>query len=131
MFAIIKVFLAFLLGFILVSTSLASGTCQRNTCDAGTLKLVQIVYRHGDRTPISFPLPNDRYASDSYWPEGFGQLTNRGKYRIYSLGKYLRQRYSNFLTDTPREVSARSAGSDRCLESSALLLAGKNFSDFE
>lgn len=33
------------------------------------------LYRHGDRTPIRFS-PNDPYRNESFWQEGFGQLTN-------------------------------------------------------
>lgn len=36
---------------------------------------IQQVFRHGDRTPIQ-PYPNDPYRNASYWPVGWGQLTN-------------------------------------------------------
>lgn len=43
---------------------------------------------------------------------------------MYSLGKYIRKRYENFLGSSPKEVQIRSSGADRCLESVALLMAG-------
>ncbi|RWS13066.1 hypothetical protein B4U79_18971 [Dinothrombium tinctorium] len=40
------------------------------------LKLVLIIFRHGDRSPL-FPIyPFQPYSSLKYWPEGYGQLTN-------------------------------------------------------
>ena len=93
--------------------------------DISTLKLLQIVHRHGERAPMSFSL-NDPYKNDSYWPEGFKQLTPKGKYRMYKLGQFIRQEYGSYLGDkySPREVYARSALSDRCIESVSCLLSG-------
>ena len=93
--------------------------------DISTLKLLQIVHRHGDRTPIIFP-PNDPFKNESYWPEGIAQLTSKGKYRMYKLGQFIRQEYHQYLGDnySPREVYARSSLHDRCIESLSLLLSG-------
>ena len=33
------------------------------------------LYRHGDRTPVT-TYPTDPYNNASYWPDGWGQLTN-------------------------------------------------------
>ena len=53
------------------------------------------IYRHGDRTPSgSYPLS---IANQSYWINGYGQLTQRGKIEQIKLGKYLRERYSNLI----------------------------------
>ncbi|KAJ8951146.1 hypothetical protein NQ318_021590 [Aromia moschata] len=44
------------------------------------------LYRHGDRTP-SRSFPNDPYFNESYWPMGYGQLTNlRKQAEIYTDG---------------------------------------------
>lgn len=84
----------------------------------------------------------DPYGNETkYWPDGWGQLTKvgneivednifhcnllqQGKERMYGVGQYLAGRYKGFLGQSPREVYIRSAGSDRCLESAQLLLAG-------
>ncbi|CAG2164341.1 unnamed protein product [Oppiella nova] len=82
------------------------------------------IFRHGDRSPV-LGFPTDPYSDEStYWPDGYHQLTLKGKQRMYSLGRYIRRRYDNFLGDSPREVYIRSSGKDRCLESAALVMAG-------
>lgn len=91
---------------------------------ADELKFVHVITRHGDRTPTSF-YPTDPYKNETeFWPEGLGQLTNVGKYRMFRLGQALRERYNDFLSDSPREVSVRSSASERCLESAEALAAG-------
>ncbi|OTF69161.1 lysosomal acid phosphatase-like protein [Euroglyphus maynei] len=88
-----------------------------------TLKLVILIHRHGDRTPIE-TYPRDPYHDEQkYWPDGWGQLTLNGKNRMYNLGLYLSKRYGQFLGKTPHEVYIRSSASDRCLESVSLILA--------
>ena len=93
--------------------------------DISTLKLLQIVQRHGDRSPSDFP-PNDPFSDDKYWPEGQGYLTSNGMYRLYKVGEFIRQEYNGFLGDkySPREVYARSSAAERCIQSMANLLAG-------
>ncbi|CAG2108643.1 unnamed protein product [Medioppia subpectinata] len=93
--------------------------------DISTLKLLQIVHRHGDRAPTGFPL-NDPFKDPKYWVEGIGELTTAGKYRMYKLGQFVRQEYSNYLGDkySPREVYARSSVTGRCIESLSAVLAG-------
>lgn len=47
--------------------------------ELNTLKLVQIIHTHGDRTPSKF-VQNDPYSIvPHFWPEGIGQLTYLGK----------------------------------------------------
>lgn len=36
------------------------------------------LFRHGDRTPID-PYPNDPWGNRTFWPVGWGQLTNVSK----------------------------------------------------
>lgn len=87
------------------------------------LKLVAIVHRHGDRSPLFF-LPGDPFADDIYWPDGKSQLLATGKNRLFQLGESLRSYYGHFLTDNPREVQSYSSDANRCLESTSLLLHG-------
>ncbi|XP_054155556.1 prostatic acid phosphatase-like [Oppia nitens] len=92
--------------------------------DAKQLKLVFAIFRHGDRTPVA-TYPTDPYTDESkYWPDGYGQLIQSGKQRMYSLGKYMRKRYKSFLGQSIREVWIRSSQRDRCLNSALLVMAG-------
>lgn len=81
------------------------------------------MHRHGDRAPLNMA-PKDKYNNLKYWPEGFGNLNNAGRLRMYKLGKFIRRRYENFLTDNLREIYSRSSDVDRCIESSHAVLAG-------
>lgn len=68
--------------------------------------------------------PRDKYNDISYWPEGFGNLDNAGRLRMYKMGQFIRKRYATFLTDDFREVYSRSSDVDRCIESSQAVIAG-------
>jgi len=91
------------------------------------LKLVQVLFRHGDRTPDNGRemFPNDPYVNYSFYPTGLGQLTVEGKKREYRLGKFLRLRYNDFLGSLyqPGLVVARSSDFDRTKMSLQLVLA--------
>ena len=91
----------------------------------GKPKLIWLffMHRHGDRSPLNMG-PKDRYNNLKYWPEGFGNLDNAGRLRMYKLGKFIRRRYANFLSDSFREVYSRSSDVERCIESSNAVLAG-------
>lgn len=92
-----------------------------------TLKLAFIVFRHGDRTnDILTTYPKDPYMNETYYPYGYGQLTNKGKERMYTLGKRLRIRYENFLDAvyTPDDLYATSSIYSRTQTSLQLVLAG-------
>ncbi|EFA05605.1 prostatic acid phosphatase [Tribolium castaneum] len=86
---------------------------------------VVVIYRHGDRTPIQ-PYPRDPYRNASFWPVGFGQLTNLGKQQHFRLGQWLRQRYGGFLSPhySEKDFSIRSTDVDRTLMSAEANLAG-------
>ena len=114
--------------FIFLFIKIAICTPRPSTDDipsSSELKLVQIIHRHGDRTPISF-FPNDQLGTPENWPDGFGQLISKGKRRMYKMGETLRKYYANFLGSTcnPRSLYVRSSASDRCIESASALLAG-------
>ncbi|XP_054153328.1 prostatic acid phosphatase-like [Oppia nitens] len=94
--------------------------------DISTLKLLQLVHRHADRSPLSFA-PKDPYKDiTKYWGQGFGELTNKGKYRMYKWGQWIREEYNDYFGDkySPREVYVRSSLTERCIESTSSLLAG-------
>ncbi|XP_015117647.1 venom acid phosphatase Acph-1 [Diachasma alloeum] len=92
-------------------------------------KLVNVVFRHGDRTPLiddDEPFPTSPYLNWTFYPFGSGQLTNAGKQREYDLGVHIRERYRDFLGDiyNPRSIIARSSDYDRTKMSLQLVTAG-------
>ncbi|XP_071577473.1 venom acid phosphatase Acph-1 [Temnothorax nylanderi] len=92
------------------------------------LKLVNVIFRHGDRTPDNNGremFPDDPYINYSFYPTGLGQLTVDGKKHEYRLGKFLRFRYNDFLDNlyTPKLVVARSSDFERTKMSLQLVLA--------
>lgn len=98
------------------------------TASPSELKLINVVFRHGDRTPDNNGremFPNDPYINYSFYPTGLGQLTAEGKKHEYRLGKFLRTRYNDFLGSlyTPNLVVARSSDFERTKMSLQLVLA--------
>lgn len=87
------------------------------------LRWLFFIHRHGDRSPLNMG-PKDKYNDLKYWPEGFGNLDNAGRLRMFKLGQFIRRRYANFLSDNFREVYSRSSDVERCIESSNAVLAG-------
>uniref|UniRef100_T1JEQ9 acid phosphatase n=1 Tax=Strigamia maritima TaxID=126957 RepID=T1JEQ9_STRMM len=87
------------------------------------LKLVQLVIRHGDRSPIQ------TYSTDPWshaWPDGLGQLTPLGMRQQYDTGQYLRNRYEELINDTYNYnvMYVRSTNFHRNLNSASANLAG-------
>lgn len=94
-----------------------------------TLQLVQMLYRHGDRSPITL-YANDPHGNVSaVWPMGLGQLTKKGKAMHYELGRWLRGRYNTLVGPdwVPEELVVRSSDTDRTLMSAACNLAAFYF----
>ncbi|XP_015117684.1 venom acid phosphatase Acph-1 [Diachasma alloeum] len=93
------------------------------------LKFLNIIFRHGDRTPSEDPFesfPTSPYVNSTFWPHGIGQLNNRGKLREYELGAYIRQQYNEFLGKIyhSHEIITHSSDFDRIKMSLQLVLAG-------
>ncbi|XP_031845966.1 prostatic acid phosphatase [Nomia melanderi] len=93
--------------------------------DPGNIVFANILYRHGDRTPIR-PYTNDPYNNESVWPVPYGQLTNLGKHQHLLLGRWLRKRYSQLLSNfySPYDIYVQSTDVDRTLMSAESHLAG-------
>lgn len=100
--------------------------CKSNSQSEDSLKLVHVLFRHGDRTPLNVTYPRDPYRKERYFPYGYSQLVNTGKQRAYTLGKSLRRRYDEFLSKTyfMTETSAYTTDTGRSRASLSLVLAG-------
>ncbi|KAJ1521787.1 hypothetical protein ONE63_003422 [Megalurothrips usitatus] len=68
------------------------GTSVSSSVPNTTLLNVQLLFRHGARTPTQ-PYPTDPHLNDTYMPYGLGHLTQLGREMAYMLGRYIRQRY--------------------------------------
>ncbi|CAB0018563.1 unnamed protein product [Nesidiocoris tenuis] len=112
--------LAVLLGAFFVAYGASDGP---TTPAPATLKLLHIIFRHGDRTPV-YSYANDPYR-DHQWEGGKGALTNKGKAEIYELGQIMRIRYGNFLNEAydPEEIYMESSYAPRCQMSAQMFLA--------
>lgn len=90
------------------------------------LESVQVIFRHGDRTPTDREI-YPKFGDTSYYDKlGYGQLTDRGKVREYRLGQFLRHRYDGFLDKIYHyhQVYAISSDFDRAKMSLHLVLLG-------
>ncbi|CAF1230200.1 unnamed protein product [Rotaria magnacalcarata] len=83
-----------------------------------------VIFRHGDRTPVT-TFPTDP-VKPSDWPNGLGQLTSTGIEQHHRLGAYLRNRYGSLLSSnyTASEIAIRSTDLDRTLMSAQSNLIG-------
>nr|XP_008190580.2 PREDICTED: venom acid phosphatase Acph-1 [Tribolium castaneum] len=89
------------------------------------LVLLHVIIRHGARTPVD-TYPKDPYINESFYPVGWGQLTNKGKLELYNMGKFLRKRYDKFLGPhyTPDIFYAQATDVDRTKASLQMINAG-------
>ncbi|GAB6025568.1 mitochondrial acyl carrier protein [Chamberlinius hualienensis] len=113
-----------MLKFSLALVCVIAISCYQVATD--TLILVQMVHRHGDRSPDS-PIPND--VNNEYWltvTNGWGMLTNIGKQQLYQLGQYTRQRFPGYFNDSylHKEILINCTDKDRTLMSAYCNLAG-------
>ncbi|XP_011310110.1 venom acid phosphatase Acph-1 [Fopius arisanus] len=107
---------------VIVSSVLIGGLGQQ-------LRLVNIVFRHGDRAPLTADgetFPTSPYLTSNFPPYGPSQLTNKGRKRAYELGIHIRNQYDQFLGDFyyPPHIIARSSNTDRTKMSLQLVMAG-------
>ncbi|XP_018561726.1 prostatic acid phosphatase-like isoform X2 [Anoplophora glabripennis] len=98
---------------------------QAKPLEGRQLELLHVVMRHGIRTPAS-TYPNDPYVNHTFYPVGWGQLTNEGKVQLYDIGKFLRERYGDFLGNhySPDLYYTQSTDVDRTKASMQLVNAG-------
>ncbi|XP_058791859.1 venom acid phosphatase Acph-1-like [Phymastichus coffea] len=91
------------------------------------LELVQVLFRHGARTPNNVEINTNNYTlAEMYAPLGLGQLTNKGKQQEYEFGRFLRKRYDDYLGTSykSKDVYTYSSTSARTQMSLQLVLAG-------
>jgi len=90
--------------------------------DTDTLRFVQIVFRHGKRTPVQY-FKND--PNNPIWGGVLGELTLEGKRDSYAMGEWFRQQYDGFLSEykSSNEMSIKSTYVDRTLETAQLFAA--------
>lgn len=82
---------------------------------------------HGQRSPLGPGFESNPYADESFWPDGYSQLTIEGKQQMYWLGQSVGQMYSASLyTGDPRNVKAYALDIDRCIESAQIFATGLN-----
>ncbi|XP_015524424.2 uncharacterized protein [Neodiprion pinetum] len=96
---------------------------------AEELKLLQVIFRHGDRTPVYamrniYPL--DPYVNETWYPNGWDSLTKSGKIRAHQLGLFLRERYGSFLGDVylKDKFVFHSSNTHRAILTTQLVAAG-------
>ncbi|KAJ0172512.1 hypothetical protein K1T71_011651 [Dendrolimus kikuchii] len=105
------------LGFLLLA--IGAPTFGYDDPAAGTeLMMTFLIHRHGDRTPIesSISYSTDSDALESLTKSyGYGQLTDEGKRTAYKLGKFIRSRYDELLSEkyNKSEIYIRSTDSTR------------------
>ncbi|CAI5439602.1 unnamed protein product [Caenorhabditis angaria] len=90
------------------------------------LKMVQMIWRHGDRAPAGLPYPNDK-NDEKMWPRGWTQLTNKGIREARNLGKFFRNYYksSGFLQEFNKDqIYIQSSNTERTIMTAQAFSAG-------
>lgn len=115
------------LTLVIIICLLSESTRSQSNDGESTLRLVHILYRHGDRSPThGYPLDP---VKESDWPQGYGQLSKLGMDQEFRLGQSIRDLYVNKLGFLPvnynrTKVFVRSTDIDRTLMSAYCVLAG-------
>lgn len=120
-----------LLGLVIAAACWRTGAavCTPTSTDC-KLRQVQIVFRHGDRSPVQHIAGLDSLDDGTNpWPGGLGQLTPRGMQEHFRLGQLFRQRYIDEwgLIDSEynrSQVFVNSTDVERTLMSAESQLAG-------
>ncbi|CAJ0605960.1 unnamed protein product [Cylicocyclus nassatus] len=113
----------------ILSFSLTLSTIASVTADNMTLALVQVIWRHGDRSP-TLTHPSDPIQENDwkFGGGGWGQLSPIGMKQHFNFGKQLRKRYvdTGFLSKTynSKEIYVRSTDYNRTIISSMSNLLG-------
>ncbi|CAH0561082.1 unnamed protein product [Brassicogethes aeneus] len=93
-------------------------------CSNNSLRLVQVIFRHGNRTNLtSATYKIDPYRFEQYYPYGVGQLTKEGKLKSYKMGQDLRKRYKQFLGDVYLNKMVEGISSSKTRAQCSLLAA--------
>uniref|UniRef100_A0A182NN07 MADF domain-containing protein n=1 Tax=Anopheles dirus TaxID=7168 RepID=A0A182NN07_9DIPT len=91
-----------------------------------TLRMVSIIFRHGDRSPTDF-YPNDPHRNH-HWTGGLSALSEKGSQQMYHLGKLLRPRYYRLLPPnglySKEHMTIVSSYAERCIMSAQSFIAG-------
>ncbi len=95
--------------------------------DAGSLRSVVLIYRHG----VISPKYNPPKVSVR-WPMGFKQLTAIGRRQMYEAGRAMRRKYVEELglidrRDMASQVYVRASNTDRAQQSARILVLGLLF----
>ncbi|CAL8069955.1 unnamed protein product [Calicophoron daubneyi] len=113
-------------GFSLAAFCLVCfGSATSNVQSDDEIRQLQVVFRHGDRAPtrkLSYlPVPFEKI-----WPNGEGQLTDKGVDQEFALGRWLRTQYPLFVPESyhASDIYARSTDSDRTISSAQAFLTG-------
>uniref|UniRef100_A0A914C3X2 Lysosomal acid phosphatase n=1 Tax=Acrobeloides nanus TaxID=290746 RepID=A0A914C3X2_9BILA len=91
-----------------------------------TLRIVQILFRHGIRSPnllLTFPTDPPDLAKQFVYERG--EMTEKGMQQVFTLGQNLRQYYGKFLKNRYRasELRVLSGVDNRTIASALIALA--------
>ncbi|XP_032676118.1 venom acid phosphatase Acph-1-like [Odontomachus brunneus] len=124
----------FYIGYLVILMYCLSVTAETKVCQVSKnqsteyqetkLRFISMLFRQGDR--MLDDITGQFQTNESYYPDSDGLLTDVGKRRAYELGKFLREKYNNFLGDVYfiHNVVARSTAFIRNKMTLQLILAG-------
>ncbi|RZB39347.1 venom acid phosphatase Acph-1 [Asbolus verrucosus] len=116
---------AMVFGTVVFFAVIALGVHSSANDETKELQLLHVIVRHGARSPAD-TYPKDPYVNLTFYPVGWGQLTNQGKLDMYNTGKFLRERYGKFLGTHyyPKQYYTQSTDVDRTKASLQMINAG-------